>query len=137
MKIKGYTECLNARKNGVKYFIEGFGTLLIRRGGLSEWNRAVKRATDDILSETYSYDYVDPKASESITAKACADYTVISMIDCVDLSGDPIPDTLSSRRAVFECEENYSLVLEVIEASMQGDRFLLETVREEAEELKK
>lgn len=137
MKIKGYSECLKARKNGVKYYIEGFGTLLIRRGGLSEWSRAIKLATEDILGETYSYDYIDPKASENITAKACADYTVIKLIDCVTLSGDPIPDTLSSRRAIFECEENYSLVQEVVEASMQGERFLLETVREEAEELKK
>lgn len=138
IEIKGYTECLKARKNGVKYFVDGFGTVLIRRGGLSEWNKAVKKATDEIMGESYSYDYIDPKLEESITARACAGYLVAKLLDdCKDANGTELINNSSNISGVFENEANYSLVQEIVFASTQGDRFLLEIVEEEAQHLKK
>lgn len=138
LRISGYSESLEAQKEGVRYYINGVGSVILRRGGLSDWQSALSEATECVLGENFSINYIDPDQNQRINAKACADYLVASLCDDFKDSDDNVvTDSRSNRKAIFENEENYSLVLELIQASMQSEYFLIERVKDEVEQLKK
>ena len=138
IQICGYTEDLPSRVSGVKYYVEGVGTIKMRRGGLSDWQQAINEATEEILGADYSFNYIDPKRNQTIIARACADYLVVELMDDFkDINGKNIPSSRSNIKSIFENEENYSLVQEIVNASSEVTYFLKEVVNKEVAELKK
>lgn len=135
--LADYTENEGLRKDGVKY-LTGAGHVKIRRGGLAEWSQAIREATEEVIGLNCNHNYISPQMSEQINAKAVATYLVAELCDDFkDVNGVVIPNTISNIRDVFETPENYSLVLELMEASFQNELFLESRLQEEIEDLKK
>ena len=138
INIDCVSECLKARNDGVRYHVAGVGTFLLRRGGLSAWNRALKEATEEVLGREFSFNEIDPRQNEEITALACCNYLVAGWLDDLkDKSGSSIPYTLTNAKNLLLPEANYSLVELLVRVASHADLFLLANVRREAEELKK
>ncbi len=137
IQVKNYTEDLDAQKDGVVVPVDGLGSVRMRRGGLAQWNLAVRQATEEVLGMECNHNYISPQDDESILAKATASYLIAELIDCVDMCGNPIPNTLNNISGVFENPENFALVQAVIQASQRGELFLKQVLALEIEQLKK
>lgn len=137
IEIESITECLEAHKKGVRFELPTVGVFYLRRGGLSEWQKAVREATEEILSREYSFNEVDPRQLEEINALACVNYLVASFEDVKDVDGQEVPYSITNAKNLFLPKENYELVNILIKASTRADLFLAANVRMEAERLKK
>ena len=137
IELDTITECLDTRNKGIKYTIPSIGTFYVRRGGLSEWQKAIREATEEVLGREYSFNEIDPRQTEEITALACCNYLVANWSDIQNSDGDDIPYTLVNARNLLLPEANYRLVELLVTISTQAENFLLSVMRAEAEELKK
>lgn len=134
-----YKESQDAREKGVRYVIASGASFFIRRGGMAQWKLAVKDATDEVLGASYSFNTIDESSDEKIIAKAVANYLVAGWEDLKDENGNCLPYSLSASRNMFEAEglPYHSLAMELLEASLQHERFLEKVVLEDADYLKK
>lgn len=139
IKLSGYTENTNAREKGVRYVVDSGASFFIRRGGMASWHQARKDAADEVLGSSYNFDYIDQQTEEKILCKAVANYTVSDWQDLKDVNDNEVPYTLTNARNIFEAKGlvNYSLAVELLNASLEHERYLESVVSEDADYIKK
>lgn len=137
IEIDTITEDLDLRKKGMKYVMPSVGTFYLRRAGLSDWQMAIKEATEDVLGREYSFNEIDPRTNEEITALACVNYLVAGWDDLNAVDQGDLPYSLTNAKNLLLPEANYKLVELLVTVASRAENFLLSVSRIEAEQLKK